>query len=561
MGMTLESLSLLLDAVSDRMIVLSAPDLRILHANGSFLSVTGQSLEAVRGRPCRDVTVRPDGLCNGDCPAKQAIEAVAPSTVRYRHKNDDTGETDDEVTAFPVRDGAGGIPFVAVAFRGAGERQRLADNLRKKTEFLENIMHTCPEGIIGNDSGGNIFLFNSSAERIFGYSRADVIGKMNVASLYPGHRAREVKESLYAEEYGGRGRLIDFETEVVDRKGKRIPIRLCCTLLHDKGKDVGIIGFFTDISLRKTLEGRLVEAQERFKGIVETAKDGIISFDDDGAIVMVNRAAENVLGYDRGGMIGMDVSRIFPARHADRWREIRTAASATGAEGRSIELHALRRTGTEIPVQMSLSEKTVRGKKSFTAIVRDISNQKALEEELRLLSVTDSLTRLFNRRHFHYLAGKEAERAERTGRTFAVLMIDVDRFKLYNDSYGHAEGDLVLVSLADVIRRNIRSMDSAFRLGGEEFAVLLPETSASGAAAAAERLRAHFSEEVFQPVRENPPVGMTVSVGVAEHRKGSSLDDLIRRADLAMYAAKNGGRNRIVRHDRIDSGPPLPGPA
>jgi PAS domain S-box-containing protein len=101
--------------------------------------------------------------------------------------------------------------------------------------FFEKILQICPDGVIGNDLKGNIHFFNASAERLLGYQREEVLGKINVTSLYPAGGAREVKEFLYSEEYGGRGRLVDFETEVVRKDGKRVPIRISCVLRKTPG--------------------------------------------------------------------------------------------------------------------------------------------------------------------------------------------------------------------------------------------------------------------------------------------------------------------------------------
>src|SRR5450759_2085070 len=103
-------------------------------------------------------------------------------------------------------------------------------SLERRSAFLENVVQTCPEGIIANDNEGKIFLFNASAERIFGYTPEEAIGKIGASQLYPPGGAREVKEYLYSEEYGERGNLVDFETEVLRKSGKKAPIRLCCSV-------------------------------------------------------------------------------------------------------------------------------------------------------------------------------------------------------------------------------------------------------------------------------------------------------------------------------------------
>jgi len=435
----------------------------------------------------------------------------------------------------------------------SGTLESFLSSSSRWADFLENVVRTCPEGIIANDVDGNIFLFNASAERIFGYAAEEVVGMLKVHRLYPTGGAREVKEFLYSEEFGGRGHLVDFETEVMRKDGKRVPIRLCCTLLHEGGREIGTIGFFTDISVRKALLERFLESEERFRGIFESARDAMVSVGEDGKVMMANQAAQEMLGYGEGELPGMEAVRLFPPRLADFWRELALYASRMepGNERRNIELSVLSKSGAEVPVQVSLAEKVVRGQKILTTILRDISDRKALEDELRLQSISDALTGLYNRRHFLSLASVEVERAQRHRIPFSILLIDVDRFKRYNDAYGHGEGDVVLKAVGDAIRGCFRTIDTGFRYGGEEFLVLLPDTPAPGALVSAERLRTRFSGIPFLPRPDEKPRTVTLSIGTAEYRRGSSLDDLVRAADQAMYAAKNSGRNRTVCFDLL----------
>jgi diguanylate cyclase (GGDEF)-like protein/PAS domain S-box-containing protein len=426
-------------------------------------------------------------------------------------------------------------------------------SLERRSAFLENVIRTCPEGIIANDNEGNIFLFNESARRIFGYAPEEAIGKISASRLYPPGGAREVKEYLYSEEYGGRGRLVDFETEILRKNGKKAPIRLCCSVIKGNGKEIGYIGFFTDISARIALQAKFVESEERFRGIFESALDAIVSVGEDGKVLMANRAAQELLGYGEENLSGLKAIRLFPARFGAYWKELSLYASKLGPgnERRNIEIPVLAKSGAEIPVQLTLAEKIIRGRRIQTAILRNISDRKALEEELRLQSITDTLTELYNRRHFHSLAQNEAERSLRTRAPFSVLLMDVDRFKQYNDAFGHDEGDKVLRALGEEIRKNFRTMDTGFRHGGEEFLVLLPDTTAEAAIIPAERLRKRFSTIPFLPNPEMEPRKVTLSIGIAEFRPGISIDDLVRSADQAMYAAKNAGRNRTVSHEHL----------
>jgi diguanylate cyclase (GGDEF)-like protein len=165
-------------------------------------------------------------------------------------------------------------------------------------------------------------------------------------------------------------------------------------------------------------------------------------------------------------------------------------------------------------------------------------------DELERLSRTDGLTGLPNRRHLMETLDKEVRRAARNEHAFSLLMVDVDRFKRYNDSFGHLAGDEVLKRLAQVLSAAIRTADYAARYGGEEFTVVLPETSLDGAQEVAERIRAMMENERFGPEAAGR---VTLSIGIAEFpTDGATLEAVTSGADSALYAAKEYGRNRVV---------------
>jgi diguanylate cyclase (GGDEF)-like protein len=167
--------------------------------------------------------------------------------------------------------------------------------------------------------------------------------------------------------------------------------------------------------------------------------------------------------------------------------------------------------------------------------------EKESQGELERLSVTDALTGLYNRRHLMGTLANEVQRSRRLRRTFSVLLADVDRFKQYNDTHGHLAGDAALVTIAEILRRTTRGVDSVARYGGEEFVVMLIEAPLSTALIVAERIRARVAAEAF----DGGP--MTVSVGAAEYpAHGDTPEELIASADAAMYEAKNAGRDRVA---------------
>ncbi len=165
-------------------------------------------------------------------------------------------------------------------------------------------------------------------------------------------------------------------------------------------------------------------------------------------------------------------------------------------------------------------------------------------ERLKRLSITDGLTNLYNSRYFYSQLKAEVERSNRYNHPLALLLLDIDNFKKYNDSFGHLEGDKVLVRLGQVIKSCLRAMDSAYRYGGEEFTVILPETEAAEAATVAERIRAAVEALRFKPVKD-VLISITVSVGVTEYIRGEEVSAFVQRADRAMYQSKDKGRNQV----------------
>ena len=162
---------------------------------------------------------------------------------------------------------------------------------------------------------------------------------------------------------------------------------------------------------------------------------------------------------------------------------------------------------------------------------------------LRRLATTDPLTGTFNRRHYMELMGREQRRADRYGTNYSVLMIDIDHFKRVNDTYGHQVGDLAIQAMAKACLKMMRPTDIVARYGGEEFIITLTHTESVPALKVAERLREAVAEIVLPTERE--PLTFTISIGVSSYTKGMRLDQIIGAADHALYAAKEGGRNRV----------------
>ena len=166
-------------------------------------------------------------------------------------------------------------------------------------------------------------------------------------------------------------------------------------------------------------------------------------------------------------------------------------------------------------------------------------------ERMKQLVITDDLTELYNSRHFFNLIQNEIERHHRYSRPFSMLMMDIDFFKNYNDTWGHFEGDIVLRELGKIIKQCLRTTDIAFRYGGEEFSVLLPETKLDRACLVGERIRKSIRKTVFKP-KAGETAAITISIGATQLIKKDNNKSFIKRSDKALYLSKNNGRDRLT---------------
>lgn len=297
---------------------------------------------------------------------------------------------------------------------------------------------------------------------------------------------------------------------------------------------------------QKITEDRLYETQELFRAIVENVGDLVAVLDPDGKRVY-NSPSYRPLFREKDIRQG---SSSFMEIHPDdreRIKEVFRRTVETGI-GECSEFRFVLRDGSIRHMESDgRAIRDARGKVSKVVVVsRDITEQKRLEADLRAMAATDMLTGLPNRRHFLAQLEQEKARVSRAEeKNAAVLMIDIDHFKAVNDTHGHATGDQVLRHLATLMREDLRKIDTVGRLGGEEFAVILPGADTAAAETFAERLRRQVAETPAQHGEHSIPV--TISIGVTEIKPlDVSASDALTRADRALYRAKECGRNRVT---------------
>lgn len=342
--------------------------------------------------------------------------------------------------------------------------------------------------------------------------------------------------------------------------------------------------------LREALEaihGRLLrlrseEQQLRALAILnETSSNILETLEIDALLQMVSHAArvlvkaeigivfltESPLKEDR---IRFSSSQEQPLSHAPSWKNYLWALPhqkhlyppPSAADSASCPMPPGARNLLALPLRSSmrlqgwLAVANKQGGQPFTKEDEDLMQMLAVQallgiekvllyQEKEQLSITDPLTGLFNRRELERRLSEEVRRSERYGREFSLLLLDLDHFKQLNDTRGHPAGDAVLNHLGHLLHREARMLDIPFRYGGEEFAVLLPETGTAPARHAAERLKARIAEESF-PQPDGSIASVTVSIGIATYPHHSKdVGTLLGLVDMALYAAKRGGRNQV----------------
>jgi len=299
--------------------------------------------------------------------------------------------------------------------------------------------------------------------------------------------------------------------------------------------------------------------------IFESLRDSVFVLDGQERIVDLNRAAAQIVGGSELA-IGRPLPELLSAS------PLQTALDLGIQEIEDVTLRiapdrlfSVTVSPIEVPRSHELNGKVL--------VFRDTTDRSRIETGLRLvtdsleeanlelerLAHTDTLTELSNRRHFFLELEKEVQRGLRHGHSFCLMMLDLDHFKRINDQYGHATGDEVLVAVARSLRSVAREVDFIARMGGEEFAIMMPETDLEGAIALAERLRIRVGE-IPHKTADGQRFTATVSIGVAAWTVGQDPSGLLRIADAALYSAKNAGRNRVVSGDGVGTGPGRGGP-
>ncbi|MDO8273190.1 MAG: diguanylate cyclase, partial [Gammaproteobacteria bacterium] len=335
------------------------------------------------------------------------------------------------------------------------------------------------------------------------------------------------------------------ESNVIKATGAtRIYLVVKAPIRDEAGDIIGICGVATDITERKRLEVALAQQSNLLNTVLHNIEANIYLKDHEGRYVYVNPRVANLLKLPTSEIIGRTDVELLPGNIGAEYYSNDQKVFETGTK-MTMEEPFIDKDGntryywsTKMPLQLPGQPEMLIG---FST---DVTEQRALRMELERRANTDALTGIYNRLFFYQVAEQEFLRSRRYGTSMSLLIIDIDHFKSINDTYGHHAGDVVLQAMAGHCQRSVRDCDTLARVGGEEFAVLMPETAQADALIMAARLCSSF--EGLLMTMEPKDISVTISAGISEFRASdTNLQSIFTRADRALYQAKRLGRNQV----------------
>ncbi|NVZ86672.1 diguanylate cyclase [Pseudomonas yamanorum] len=443
--------------------------------------------------------------------------------------------------------------------RTAQLRQR-EQELRGTHGQLRSVLNAATQvAIIATDLRGVITTFNAGAERMLGFEVDEVLGHLTLESLHlaPELEARAVQLSaaLGKRIAPGQAMLVDGadavhetrEWTLVRKDGSHLTVNMLATVLLDEhGLWVGHLAICLDVTEQKRAYEALAARDRLLKKLSAHVPGGIFQFilepNGDSRFIYASDGIRDIYEIEPG-VLQQDARKVFERIHpldVERVRDSIRLSTLQLSHWREEYRVQLPQRGLRWIRGEATPEELPGGGTLWHGYVSDISDLKRVEEELRALSITDSLTGIHNRRYFQDRLKAEMIRVKRASGALSVIMFDIDHFKRINDQHGHAVGDEVLKELCRRISQRLRRTDVFCRLGGEEFVVLCPNTDGSQALSVA--------LELWQALRSEPmeDVGIvTASFGIASWRVEEGVDGLLLRADSGVYAAKQAGRDRV----------------
>lgn len=434
------------------------------------------------------------------------------------------------------------------------ERIALREELAIVQERDHLVTNTANDGLWDYDVKTNVIFFSPRWRTMLGYDADESVPEWRLL-VHPDDMARV--QAQIREHLEGKTQLFESVHRMRHASGdwRWVQSRIK-GMMDNRGRLKRLVGVETDITERKLYEEALFREKESAQITLQSIGDGVVTTDANCIVQYVNPVGEEITGWRVDDAVARPVDEIFRGFHEETCEPLENPLAAAMRRNRSIKSRStllIRRDGNEIYIESTASPiRDANGKVSGGVLVfHDVSEARELNRKLSYQTSHDLLTGLVNRKEFEKRLERAIKSAQAGETSYAVLYLDLDQFKIINDSAGHAEGDRALFQVGNLLKGKIRWRDSLSRLGGDEFAVLLESCTLDEAVRTAEMLREEVAE--FKFVREDRTFRLTVSVGVVPLTgENEDVAGVMSAADSACAAAKEAGRDRVYSYQEND---------
>ena len=442
-------------------------------------------------------------------------------------------------TKVPIRDGRGEVSGIVGIGRDITMRKQ-AEEKRKESEQLFTYLAEFSPNMIFINVKGKVVYANRICEELMGYSREEFYSPDFDFMSFIAPESKQLVETGYKNHMTGND-ILPYEYTLVTKEGRRIDAIITTKLINYQG-DSATLGIITDITKRKQAERELKRSEEQYRTIFENTGTASIIIEGDGKISLANGEFERLAGFTREGIQGKmywtDFIKEEDRQRLIKLRDLKTDGSLRVPKG--YECDFIDRNGNikQVLMTMALLPETSK----YVISILDITDRKQAELHLQRMATHDELTKLPNRRLFQQRLEHALARAHRHNSLLGVLYLDLDDFKIVNDTYGHDKGDMLLGALAGRLLECIRENDTVARLGGDEFTMILEDAyQLEDIVTAAKRIIESVSKPFSLGKNES---NVTISVGIGVYPDdGDTAQELLKMSDMAMYKAKRQGKN------------------
>ncbi|MCP3850355.1 MAG: EAL domain-containing protein [Gammaproteobacteria bacterium] len=429
------------------------------------------------------------------------------------------------------------------------QTQELTDSKK----YLEKLFMSAPYGIIVTNKEGIISSVNKQAETIFSYEPDELLNQ-SIDILSPQHHQDSHGHHINSFINSQKSKKISVNKELIGLKKNKqqFPVTIALSVLEYE-KETKIIVSINDITELVSIQNQLMEEHERAVVTLASIGDGVITTDVDGKIKSINPTAERLTGWNSDDAINKPITTVYNNINETTREAIDNPINRSTKSKQELKSNSnvlIHKKGFDTPIEDSVS--AIHNKDgTFIGVVlvfHDVTQSRQYAHEIEFQASHDELTGLFNRRKFDTHLSKLILESRKSNTEYALLYMDLDRFKSVNDTAGHAAGDELLKQLTRAISKDLRQRDLFARLGGDEFGIILDHCSLENSYIIAEKILKSVNEFNFHWKDEVFNVGISIGINAFKNTEDSA-DKVLSEADAACYTAKEGGRNRIQIYD------------